>query len=240
MTASAQPVIGITCYVEPASRHGWPDVRSALVPHAYVAKVEAAGGLALVVPPRVDADAEVAEAVLRRLDGLIIAGGADVDPERYAAARHPESQAPREDRDTMELALAAAAARMQVPTLGICRGMQVMAVAAGGTLEQHVPDRVGTVDHSPGVAVYGQHLVAIVPGTMVSRLLGESSVVPSYHHQSVLTHPGYQAAAWAPDGTLEAMEDPSAAFRLGVQWHPEVGTDPRLFDALVQAATRHT
>lgn len=237
---SSRPVIGITCYVEPASRHGWPDVSSALVPHAYVAKVEAAGGVALVVPPRVDADEEVAEAVLRRLDGLIISGGADVDPERYAAARHPKSQAPRADRDTMELALATASRRMTMPTLGICRGMQVMAVADGGTLEQHVPDRVGTVDHSPGVAVYGQHPVTMVPGTVVCRLLGESCEVPSYHHQSVLTHPGYDAAAWAPDGTLEAIEDAREPFRIGVQWHPEVGDDLRLFAALVEAAARHT
>ena len=110
-----------------------------------------------------------------------------------------------------------------LPVLGICRGMQVMAVQAGGTLEQHLPDRVGHDGHSPGPGVYGSHPVRTVPGTRVARLLGEEEVVASYHHQSVLTHPGYTAAAWADDGTLEAMEDPDARFRLAVQWHPETG-----------------
>jgi putative glutamine amidotransferase len=138
----------------------------------------------------------------------------------------------------MELALAIGAARTGVPLLGICRGMQVMAVAAGGVLEQHVPDRVGHVDHSPGTAIYGEHVIETVGGTRLAELLGPKAWVPSYHHQSVRTHPGFEPAAWAPDGTLEAMEDPDSAFRVGVQWHPEVGDDPRLFDALVRAASR--
>ncbi|MCU1538945.1 MAG: peptidase, partial [Humibacillus sp.] len=113
----------------------------------------------------------------------------------------------------------------------------VMAVAAGGRLEQHVPDRVGHDDHSPAPSVYGTHVVDTVAGTRLAHLLGAHLEVPSYHHQSVLEHPGYLPSAWAPDGTLEAMEAPGARFRLAVQWHPEVGTDPRLFDALVSAAT---
>jgi putative glutamine amidotransferase len=139
----------------------------------------------------------------------------------------------------MELALATAAAELDLPLLGVCRGMQVMAVAAGGDLEQHLPDRVGHQEHSPHEGVYGTHPVSTVAGTHVNSLLGDSTVVPSYHHQAVLTHPGFVPAAWAADGTLEAMEDPNAGFRLAVQWHPEEGDDPRLFTALVKAASRH-
>lgn len=235
-----RPLIGITCYVEPATRGDWKDVPSVVLPHDYVRQVEEAGGTILVIPPRADADEEIAREVVARLDGLVIAGGADVDPALYAASeRHPDVQEARHDRDAMEVALARAAGDADLPLLGICRGMQVMAVAAGGALEQHLPDRVGHVDHSPAVAVYGRHPVTTVPGTRLAALLGDEADVPSYHHQSVLTHPGFEASAWAQDGTLEAMEDPTARFRLGVQWHPEVGDDPRLFDALVQAAREH-
>jgi putative glutamine amidotransferase len=233
----SRPLIGITCYVEPASRGDWKDVPSVVLPHDYVRQVEEAGGTVLVIPPRADADPDLAGDVVSRLDGLVIAGGADVDPGRYAASqRHPDVQEARHDRDAMEIALATAAAEAGLPLLGICRGMQVMAVAAGGTLEQHVPDRVGHVDHSPAVAVYGRHPVTTVPGSRLADLLGDAAEVPSYHHQSVLTHPGFEPSAWAGDGTLEAMEDRAARFRVGVQWHPEVGDDPRLFDALVDAA----
>jgi putative glutamine amidotransferase len=113
--------------------------------------------------------------------------------------------------------------------------MQVMAVAAGGTLEQHLPDLVGHDEHSPAPGVYGAHPVRTVEGTTISALLGEEVVIPSYHHQSVASHPGYVPAAWAPDGTLEAMEQPASRFRLAVQWHPEAGRDDRLFRAFVRA-----
>ena len=239
MTPTQRPVVGLTCYVEPVSRGPWLDQQSATVPHAYVAKLEQAGAVVLVVPPRPDGDASVAHEVLGRLDALVIAGGADVDASRYAQERHPAAQEARADRDAMELALAGAAAQTGTPVLGICRGMQVMAVAAGGLLEQHLPDRVGHDDHSPSDGVYGSHRVTTVAGTRLSSLLGHEAEVPSYHHQSVLTHPGFVAAAWAADGTLEAMEDPDRPFCLAVQWHPEMGEDPRLFDALVSAARRH-
>jgi putative glutamine amidotransferase len=232
-------VIGLTCYVEPVTRAVWHDVPSATVPYSYVRNIEQAGGLVVIIPPRTDADPAIAAEILSRLDGLVIAGGADVDPVRYARPRHPSVQESREDRDAMELALATAAAQQDLPLLGICRGMQVMAVAAGGDLEQHLPDRVGHLEHSPHEGVYGTHPVSTVAGTRVNSLLGDSTVVPSYHHQAVLTHPGFVPAAWAADGTLEAMEDPDAEFRFAVQWHPEEGDDPRLFTALVKAASRH-
>ncbi|MGO4359446.1 gamma-glutamyl-gamma-aminobutyrate hydrolase family protein [Terrabacter sp. RAF57] len=231
-----RPVIGITAYVERASWGRWVDVPGALVPHRYVRQVEEAGGIAIVIPPRPDFDDGTALEIVTRLDGVILAGGVDVAPELYADERHASVQASRPDRDSTELAIARATAGTDVPLLGICRGMQVMAVAAGGLLEQHVPDRVGHDEHSPAPATYGNHAVRTVAGTRLAEILGEEADVPSYHHQSVLTHPGYEASAWADDGTLEAMEDPDAFFRLAVQWHPEVGTDPRLFRALVEAA----
>jgi putative glutamine amidotransferase len=239
ITVPDPPVIGITSYVEATTRGHWVDVPSALIPHSYVRKVEEAGGIAVLIPPRLDSatdDHRLVRALLGRLDGVIIAGGADVAPELYEAERHPTVQASRPDRDTTELAIAEVSAELDLPVLGICRGMQVMAVSSGGTLEQHVPERVGHEDHSPAPATYGSHPVDTVPGTRVADLLGARVDVPSYHHQSVATHPGYVPAAWAPDGTLEAMEDESSRFRLAVQWHPEQGEDPRLFDALVAAA----
>jgi putative glutamine amidotransferase len=232
-----RPVIGITAYVERASWGHWVDVPGALVPHRYVRQVEDAGAIAVVVPPRPDADDDTALEIVERLDGVVLAGGVDVAPELYADERHASVQASRPDRDSTEMAIARATAEADVPVLGICRGMQVMAVAAGGLLEQHLPDRVGHHDHSPAPATYGSHPVHTVAGTRLAAILGEEVDVPSYHHQSVLTHPGYEPSAWAPDGTLEAMEDPTAFFRLAVQWHPEVGTDPRLFRALVEAAS---
>ena len=185
-----------------------------------------------------DADALMAGAVLSRLDGLMLAGGVDVEPHRYGAQPHPSVQEARPDRDAFELALAQATRELDTPVLGVCRGMQVMAVAAGGTLEQHLPDLVGHQEHSPAPGVYGSHLVRTVAGTTMSALLGRQVVIPSYHHQSVSSHPGYVPAAWAPDGTLEAMERPGSRFRLAVQWHPEAGQDDRLFEALVQACGR--
>jgi len=236
--SSAQPIIGITCYVEEAVRGVWASMTHALLPYSYVLKIERAGGIAVLIPPRVDADVQMARAVVSRLDGLMLAGGVDIEPSRYAAQPHPSVQEARPDRDAFELALAQVTRELDTPVLGVCRGMQVMAVAAGGTLEQHLPDLVGHDEHSPAPGVYGTHTVRTVEGTRVSALLGQQVAIPSYHHQSVASHPGYVPAAWAPDGTLEAMEHPPSRFRLAVQWHPEAGQDDRLFDAFVKACTR--
>jgi putative glutamine amidotransferase len=234
----ARPIIGITCYVEDAVRGVWPSMPHALLPYDYVTKIERAGGIAVLIPPRVDADAQMARAVISRLDGLMLAGGVDVEPQRYAAQPHRSVQDPRPDRDAFELALAKVTRQWDTPVLGVCRGMQVMAVAAGGTLQQHLPDVVGHDEHSPAPGVYGTHSVRTVEGTLVSALLGPQVDIPSYHHQSVSTHPDYVPAAWAPDGTLEAMEHPTSRFRLAVQWHPEAGQDDRLFSAFVRACVR--
>ena len=241
LVSDARPLIGISCYVERVDRDPWRRQPSAVLPLAYVAHIEQAGGVVLALPPRSEADdalaEEVARSVLRRVDGLILAGGADIESSRYAAPADRTSQAPRPDRDAWELALARVSAGLGTPVLGICRGMQVMAVAAGGVLDQHLPDSVGSAEHLPVPGVYTSHPVTPVAGTRVSAILGDETVtVPTYHHQGVRSHPGYLPSAWHADGTLEAMEDPAAAFRLAVQWHPEAGEDNRLFAALVAAA----
>ncbi|MCW2522107.1 MAG: peptidase [Frankiales bacterium] len=234
---SGRPVIGITGYAEPASWGVWAGVPAALIPYDYVRKVEAAGGLALVIPPRPDADEDWAADICGRLDGLILAGGADVEPVHYGQRPHASVQAARPDRDAAELSLASVSAELDLPVLGICRGMQVMAVAAGGALEQHLPDRVGHQRHAPADGVYGRHDVRIEPATRLAAILGERVPVSSYHHQAVAAHPGYLACAWdCEDGTVEAMEDPAARLRLAVQWHPEMSGDLRLFAALTAAS----
>lgn len=239
------PVIGVSCYVEAVDRDPWRQQLSAVLPQMYLAHVERAGGLPVILPPPDPAlgppsDDELDERagrVLDGLDGLILAGGADVEASRYAAEPHPTSQPPRPDRDGWEIALARVSERRGIPVLGICRGMQIMAVAAGGRLSQHLPDEVGSVDHLPVPGVYTAHEVRPLAGTPVAAILGEEELsVPTYHHQGVESHPGYEPAARHPDGTLEAMVDPGARFRLAVQWHPEAGEDNRLFAALVEAA----
>ncbi|WP_426561556.1 gamma-glutamyl-gamma-aminobutyrate hydrolase family protein [Angustibacter sp. McL0619] len=230
------PLIGLTCYAEPASWGVWRDVPAVLVPAAYVDALRAAGARVLLVPPEHCLDAADADRVVAALDGLVLAGGADVDPARYGEQPHPVLQAPRPDRDDAEVALVDAAVRADLPLLGVCRGMQVMAVAAGGALEQHLPDRVGHDRHSPGPGQYGEHGVRLTPGSRLGNALGERVDVPTYHHQGVLTCPGYDQVGWADDGVLEAIEAPDATWRVGVQWHPEVGADPRVFVALIEAA----
>ncbi|KGN37060.1 gamma-glutamyl-gamma-aminobutyrate hydrolase family protein [Knoellia subterranea] len=234
MAASARPVVGITSYVEPVVRGDWDGQLSTVLPHNYVQHLERAGATVVVMPPRLDASDDLVAQLLSRLDGVVIAGGADVEAVRYAAVPDSRVQSPRPDRDVFELAVARVTGESRLPLLGICRGMQVMAVAAGGTLEQHIPVRVGHEEHSPAPGVYAHHPVTIEDGTRLATILGAGvHDVPTYHHQAVSTHPGYAATAWHADGTLEAMEDTAYPFRLAVQWHPEAGADTRLFDAFV-------
>jgi putative glutamine amidotransferase len=239
-----RPVVGVSCYVEDVDRRPWSAQRSAVLPHGYVDHLERAGALVVVLPPRPDADDDLAAAVLGRLDALVIAGGADVEAGRYGAPAHVTSQDPRPDRDAWELALARVSQERRMPVLGICRGMQVMAVAAGGSLEQHLPDVVGHEAHCPQPGSYSSHSVTPVDGSRLAAVLGvEALDAPTYHHQAVrpqsLEGTAYRPSAWHADGTLEAMEDPSMPFRVAVQWHPEAGDDPRLFEALVASARQH-
>jgi putative glutamine amidotransferase len=227
-----RPVVGITSYIEVAKWGVW-DQPAVVLPYSYVRSIEAAGARAVVLPPSaVGVDEAVA-----RLDAVVFAGGADLDPALYDDAPHPSTQGVRADRDAGELPLLQAALRADLPVLGICRGMQLLAVAHGGTLVQHLPDLVGHERHRPSPGVYGQHEVRTAPGSRLRAVLGDCVVVPSYHHQGLASPGSLTVTGWADDDTPEAVEDPRSRFALGVLWHPEAGDDPRLFEALV-AATR--
>ncbi len=221
------PLIGISAYVEQARWGVW-DREVVLLPQVYVTAVHAAGGRAVVVPPA----AEGVDAVVARLDGLVLAGGSDLDPALYGAEPDPRTIGVRPVRDAGEAALVRAAVEADLPTLGICRGMQLMTACAGGTLVQHLESE----DHRGGPGVYVRHSVRTVPGTRLASILGPEVDVPSYHHQGVVDPGTLTVSAHAPDGGIEGVEDPGARFRVGVLWHPEQGTDPRLFQALVAAA----
>jgi putative glutamine amidotransferase len=230
------PVIGITTYRQPADWGTWRRIPADLLPASYARSVSAAGGVPVLVPPL--RSAAEADALAERLDGLIIAGGADVSPARYGQAPDPAVTAWSDDRDASELWLLDAANERALPVLGICRGMQLMAVHVGGSLIQHLPDRVGHTRHSGGINAYGELAVTVKPGHRVSELVGPALVVACHHHQSVDTHPGFVATAHADDGVLEAMEMGGDRFAVAVQWHPETGADYGLFAGLVQAARR--
>ena len=230
------PVIGLTTYREIASWGVWQQ-RADVLPTQYAAAVEATGGVPLLLPPLGQDGA--AELVVERLDGLVISGGADVDPSRYGADPHPRTAGWREDRDAWELSLLTAAEGAGLPVLGVCRGMQVMAVHAGGELDQHTPDLVGHDEHSPGGDEFGAVAVRTVAGTRVATLVGEDLSVNCHHHQSVRRHPGFTASAHAADGTLEAMESSGDRFCVAVQWHPETAADVGLLAGLVRAAAAY-
>lgn len=227
----ARPLIGITTYREQTRFGAWNS--SADVLHAtYARSVEAAGGVAVLLPPQNLGAVEVMD----RVDGLIVAGGADVDPARYGATADPRNQTPRPDRDAWEWALLDAADAAGRPVLGICRGLQLMTVRAGGTLEQHLPDVVGHSEHSPAPGAFGWTPIRTEPGSLVRRLVGEETQVNCAHHQAAARHPGFEVSARAADGTIEAIEDPERPFWLAVQWHPEYGDDYGLFRGLVAVA----
>ena len=230
MTAS--PVIGLSAYREHA-RYGVWSQRTDLLCAEYATAVERAGGVPVLLPVQQPSSAAAAVA---RVDALVVAGGADVDPAAYGERPHPLTTRSRPDRDAWELALLDAAEARGIPVLGICRGMQLMAVRDGGTLEQHLPERLGSSLHSPDGDAYADVAVTTVADTRVREVLGERTTVRCHHHQSVHKHPGFEVAAVAEDGTLEAMEKPERGFVVAVQWHPEAGADPRLFDAVVRAA----
>jgi len=226
------PVVGITTYREQARWGVWDALADVL--HAgYAQSVEAAGGAVVLLPP---GDPANAPAVLARVDALLVAGGADVSPERYGAEPHPRTTATRPDRDAWELALLAEAADRDLPTLMVCRGMQLEAARVGGELDQHTPDVVGHDRHAPEAGRFGEITVTTVPGTVVGKILGPTRDVRCHHHQSVRTCPGLVPSAHAEDGTVEAFEDPARRFWVGVQWHPETQTDVGLLRELVAAA----
>ena len=230
-----KPVVGITTYLAEARFGAW-QVESALVPSAYVSAVERAGGRPLLVPPSEDGVEETLDAI----HGLIFSGGPDLDPDTYGQEAHPATDAPRPERDHAEIALLSTALARDLPVLAVCRGSQILNVALGGDLLQHLPELVGDEKHKEIPGTFSDHDVSLVPGTRLASLLGERTPVKSHHHQGFgRLGEGLREAAWAEDGTLEAVEDPGKTFALGVLWHPEEGEDQRLFEALVDAAAEY-
>jgi putative glutamine amidotransferase len=231
------PRIGLTTYREPAVFGVWSEPAD-LLPATYSNAIHAAGGVPMMLPPAiVDADLELAaQAVLDGVHGLILTGGADVDPARYDAPRDDHTGPARSDRDAWEIALVVVALQRDMPVLGVCRGMQVLAVALGGTLVQHLPDVVGNDSHSPTVGVHGRHDVRLADGSRIAKWLGPRTDVATYHHQSVDRLPSdVEANGWTEDGTVEAFEVCDATWAIGVQWHPEVHDGLALFSAFVAA-----
>ncbi len=230
-----RPVVGITSYAQDASWGVW-HLPAALVPLAYVDAIERAGGRAIVIPP---AEEDVEE-TLDALDAIVFSGGADVDPARYGANAHPETDTPQSRRDAGEMALLQAALERDMPTLAICRGFQLLNVARGGDLVQHLPDEVGHHDHKQVPGEFAVHPVEVKEGTRLAAIVGGTSDVTSHHHQGLgRIGEGLVESAWAADGTLEAVEDPAQRFLVGVQWHPEAGEDAALFEALVEQAREY-
>ncbi|MFC4535826.1 gamma-glutamyl-gamma-aminobutyrate hydrolase family protein [Sphaerisporangium dianthi] len=229
----SRPVIGITCYVEPAAFTVWR-TPAALLPYTYVEHVVRAGGQPVILPPAGDP-----APLAGRLDGLIVAGGGDVDPARYGERPHQQTGYIRQFRDEAEFELVGAALEEGMPLLGVCRGMQVLNVHLGGTLHQHLPDVVGHGGHSPAPGEFGHLPVRPAPGTVLSKVLGEDEIdAAHYHHQAVdRLGDGLTVSATCDDGTVEAVELTGHPFALAVQWHPEAGEEGHLFEALVAAAT---
>jgi putative glutamine amidotransferase len=230
-----RPIIGITSYAEQAQWGVW-DAPAALIPMAYVQAVERAGGRPLLVPPSENGLEETLDA----LDGLLFSGGADLDPDLYGAERHPATDGVRADRDRAELALLQAALERDMPVLAVCRGSQVFNVALGGDLVQHLPEVVGDEKHKHTPGVFADHDVEVKAGTRLQQLVGDRAPVKSHHHQGYgRLGEGLVESARAEDGTIEAFEDPSRRFALGVLWHPEEGEDFALFEELVAEARRY-
>jgi putative glutamine amidotransferase len=254
-----RPLIGLTTYAEDA-RFGVNDTFSAVLPLSYVHAVHESGGRAvLITPDAPDAD------VLDGIDGVMFTGGSDVDPALYGEPPHPATKV-KPHRDAAELLLLRAAVAADLPVLGVCRGMQLMAVAYGGRLYQHLPDVLGHEGHRPvpapwaGNALpeergddggrrsqqgrtqeaspkFGHHPVRLLPHSRAHAILGDEVTVNSYHHQGVRDPGGLTPVGWCPgDELIEVVEDPSRAFVLGVQWHPEDTDDFRVFESFVEAA----
>jgi putative glutamine amidotransferase len=230
-----RPVIGITSYAQEASWGVWR-LPAALIPLDYVDAIERAGGRALVIPPAQHGVEETLDA----LDAIVFSGGADVDPSHYGAEPHPETDTPQARRDAGEMALLHAALERDMPTLAICRGFQLLNVARGGDLVQHLPDQVGNDAHKQIPGEFAVHPVEVKDGSRLSEIVGSTQHVTSHHHQALgRVGDGLVESAWAADGTLEGVEDPSHRFVVGVQWHPEAGEDAALFEALVEQAREY-
>ena len=240
-----RPVIGVTTYLEQAQTGVW-DVPAAFLPQVYFEAVTRAGGIAVLLPPQ-PVDEHIARSVLSRIDGLIVAGGKDVDPALYGQDRHSATDEARPDRDAWETTLLTTAIEIGLPFLGICRGLQVLNVALGGTLHQHLPEVIGSERYNLGGGVFAENEVLVEPATRVSGMLGPGDVSighrvtgKSYHHQAIDDlGDGLSVSARSDDGIVQAVEVDAVPFGVGVQWHPEQDDDLRLFAGLVDAALEY-
>lgn len=229
-------LIGLSTYMEQTVMGLW-DRPAAVLPRVYTDCVIGAGGAVVGLPPQ-PPHPDAIERVLDGIDGLILTGGKDVDAALYGERAHPENDTPRPDRDAWELALVRAAIARDLPLLGICRGLQVLNVALGGTLVQHLPDVIGSHRYSYGNATFADNPVITVPGTRIGGMLGDSLTVKSYHHQAI-NHlaEGLTVSARGDDGIIQAVDIDGMSFGVAVQWHPEETPDDlRLFAALIEAA----
>jgi putative glutamine amidotransferase len=230
-----RPLIGITSYVEQVSWGDWTE-EAAVAPFAYVRSVETAGGRALVIPP----SDEGLDETLDVLDGVVFSGGGDLNPRLYDAEPHPETDTPREARDRAELRMLQAALERDMPVLAICRGSQLLNVARGGDLIQHLPEEVGHDQHREDPGTFSDHAVEVAADSRLGRLVGTNAPVKSHHHQGIgRIGEGLREVAWAEDGVVEGLEDPAQRFALGVLWHAEEGEDGSLFRGFVDEARRY-
>jgi putative glutamine amidotransferase len=238
-----RPLIGLTAYAQQVT-YGSNDQLVGMLPMSYVKAVHATGGRAVLITPD-----DPGTDVLDSLDGIVFAGGGDVDPRHWGAAPHPATE-PDPVRDASELMLMRAALDADLPVLGVCRGLQVMAVATGGSLHQHLPDLIGHERHRAAAGTdplaadssdFGRHDVVLKSCSTARSLLGPRLTVNSFHHQAIDDPGGFTAAGWCPDDrVVEIIEDRDRCFALGVQWHPERTGDLRVFAALVDAAARRS
>ncbi len=230
-----RPLIGITTYAQEATWSYW-NQPAALIPMDYVDAVERAGGRPVLIPP----SEHGVEETLDALDAIVFSGGADVDPAAYGADAHPETDTPQARRDAGEMALLAAALERDMPTLAICRGFQLLNVARGGDLVQHIPETLGHENHREVPGTFSEHSVKVKEGSKLASIVGASPEVTSHHHQAIgRLGLGLVESARAEDGTIEGAEDPSRRFAVGVQWHPEAGRDDGLFRKLVDEAREY-
>jgi gamma-glutamyl-gamma-aminobutyrate hydrolase PuuD len=232
----AKPVIGVTSFVENVRWGHWSGL-AALSPFAYVRAVGTAGGRPVQLPPDLDALDET----LDRLDGLVVTGGIDVDPALYGAEQHPTMAGVRPEQDQAELALLEGALERDLPVLAVCRGSQLLNILRGGDIVQDLGDGNGEADlHGDGTGDAAEHEIRTREGSRLAELVGAHAVVTSEHHQAFgRVGDGLEAAAWAEDGTVEAVEDPGRRFAVGVLWHPERAESSELFTALVAEARRY-
>lgn len=238
----SRPVIGVCTALERAQWSVW-EQRAALLPTNYLDAIRRAGGMALLLAPD-PVLTEAPDEALDLLDGLMLVGGADIDPATYGAAYDPATVDPVPERDACEIALTRRAVERGIPLLGICRGMQLLNVALGGTLHQHLPDRYGHHEHLKARGSFdgADHDVRLTPGSLAARAAGEElHGTKSHHHQGVdRVGEGLVVTGTATiDGLPEALELPGADFVLGVQWHPEADERSRVIGALVEAAQAH-